>query len=372
VADEEAVLNSELASPLADVPAAAQPKWASASITLTIIALNAFVYLIMVVAGVSWISPNAYSVLPWGADYGPLTLGGQWWRMFASLFLHFGIIHLAFNMWVLANIGPFMESLSGRVSYGVLYIVAGLGGGGASLVWHPTTVSAGASGAIFGLYGALLAFLLLHRKVIAPESLATLRKGALVFVGYNLLFGLARPEVDMAAHVGGLCTGFLLGLFLVRPPAQQPYSANGRKAAAIVFGAALVLLTVLFVPKPDDILAEFKRLTATEEQALSQFNASSRKWKANQLSNQQFADILEQQILPGWRAERGAVANLKHLPPKQATLTTTLVKYMDKREEGWRLLVDGVRSGDAAKIGQAAAIGKQADLLAGRIGADGK
>jgi rhomboid protease GluP len=372
VADNDAVLNLEPTSPQPDAPAAAQPKWASASVTLTLIALNALVYLIMVIAGVSWIEPNAYSVLPWGADYGPLTLGGQWWRMFASLFLHFGIIHLAFNMWVLANIGPFMESLSGHVSFLILYLVAGLGGGAASLVWHPTTVSAGASGAIFGLYGALLAFLLLHRKVIAPESLASLRKGALVFVGYNLLFGLARPEVDMAAHLGGLCTGFLLGLFLVRPPSHEPYSANGRNAAAILFGAALVLLTVLLVPKPDDILAEFKKLTETEQKALSQFNASSEKWKANQLSNPQFADIIELQILPSWRAEREAVANLKHLPPKQATLTTTLVKYMDTREEGWRLLADGVRSGDGVKIRQAVAIGKQADQLTGRIGVGGK
>jgi rhomboid protease GluP len=372
VVDDEAALNLEPAAQTADASGAAQWQWASASITLAIIAMNLLVYIVMVIRGVSWIEPTAYNLLAWGADYGPLTLGGQWWRMFASLFLHFGIIHIAFNMWVLANIGPFMESVSGRISYLILYIVAGLGGGTASLVWHPTTVSAGASGAIFGLYGALLGFLLRHRRVIAPEALQSLRKGALVFVGYNLLFGFARPEVDVAAHVGGLCTGFALGLFLVRPPSRDSSSANGRNAIAAVLGVALVAGTVLALPKPSDLLGEFKRFAGTESKSISLLNASSERWKANQLSDQQFADIIEQQILPPWRAEREAIASLKHLPAKQATLTAALVNYMDTREHGWALLAEGARSGDGAKIRQAATISKQADQLAKQLGVGGK
>jgi rhomboid protease GluP len=368
VADEEAVINKGSASPQPEVPGATQFNPASAKVTLAIIALNVLVYLVMVIKGVSWIEPTADSVLAWGADYGPRTLDGQWWRMFVSLFLHFGIIHLAFNMWVLANIGPFMESLSGRISYMILYIVSGLGGGAASLAWHPTTVSAGASGAIFGLYGALLAFLLRHRKTIAPEALKSLRKGALVFVGYNLLFGLARPEVDMAAHLGGLCSGFLLGLFLVRPASQEASSGNGRNAAAIVLGMAMVILTVRGLPKPDDILGEFKTFADTEDKSISQFNASMEKWKSHQLSDQQFADIIEQQILPKWQAERKAVANLKHLPANQAKLTASLVKYMDAREEGWELLAGGVRAEDQAKIKQSFDKSKEADQLAGLVG----
>src|SRR5262245_21464047 len=186
-------------------------------VTVVLIALNVLVFALMVFWGVSAFNPTTDSVLKWGADYGPLTLHGQWWRMLASTFLHFGLIHLLFNMFVLFNIGLFMESLAGRVGFVVLYLVCGLGGSAASLVWHPSIVSAGASGAIFGLYGALLGFLARHRGSIPAESLASLRKGALTFVGYNLLFGL-RPGVDMAAHLGGLATGFVLGLFLIRPP----------------------------------------------------------------------------------------------------------------------------------------------------------
>jgi len=80
-------------------------------------AVNALVFLIMVLRGVSLFNPTAESVLPWGADYGPLTLHGQWWRVLVSTFLHFGLIHLLFNMFVLFSIGLFMESLAGRVPY---------------------------------------------------------------------------------------------------------------------------------------------------------------------------------------------------------------------------------------------------------------
>lgn len=204
--------------------------------------------------------------------------------------------------------------------------------------------------------------------MIAPEALRSLRKGALVFVGYNVLFGLARPEVDMAAHLGGLCTGFLLGLFLVRTPSQQTSSANGRHAVAIVVSATLMVLTLLALPKPDDILGEFKRFADTEDKDISLFNASSQKWKENQLSNQQLADIVEQQILPNWRAEREAVAKLKHLPAKQTNLVASLVKYMDTRQTGWELLADGLRAGDNVKIKQSFEKSKEADQLAGQIG----
>src|SRR5215468_1786445 len=71
-------------------------------VTLALLILNTLIFIVMSIKGVSFFSPTAESVLPWGADYGPLTLNGQWWRMFTSMFVHFGIIHLAFNMWVLA------------------------------------------------------------------------------------------------------------------------------------------------------------------------------------------------------------------------------------------------------------------------------
>ena len=349
--------------------------------TIVLIALNVLVFLIMVLQGVPVFNPTADSVLRWGADYGPLTLHGQWWRMVVSTFLHFGLIHLLFNMFVLFNIGLFLESLTGRVPFVALYLVCGVGGSAASLAWHPSIVSAGASGAIFGLYGALLGFLVRHRGSIPAESLASLRKGALTFIGYNLLYGL-RPGVDMAAHLGGLATGFMLGLFLIRPPSiSSSSSASGDLTASggeptpgsdwrvpvmVAIGLSLIAVPMIVLPKPDDYLAEYKRLATIEEKDIQLFNASLKQWQGNQITDQQYADILEKQILPQWRAEREAMEKLR-VSQDQAARNRLLVEYLIDREQGWQLTIDGLRAHDADKLRQGAQKEAEAQNLVGQL-----
>src|SRR5208282_2582551 len=164
-------------------------------VTSTLIVVNIIVFGLMAISGVPWLDPPTDSLVQWGANYGPMTLGGQSWRILTSLFLHIGIIHLLVNMLVLANIGPVMKTLLGSVAYVILYLVTGLAGGAASLAWHPLSVSAGASGAIFGLYGALIAFCVrgsAHREILLPIS-----KGAVAFVAINLFWGFSQPGIDL-------------------------------------------------------------------------------------------------------------------------------------------------------------------------------
>jgi len=394
-------LESNRATPSdAATPATAKPSvkdWFRC-ITIVLIASNVLVFLIMVLQGVALFSPTAESVLKWGADYGPLTLHGQWWRMVVSTFLHFGLIHLLFNMFVLFNIGLFMEDLAGRIEFSVLYLVCGLGGSAASLWWHPSIVSAGASGAIFGLYGALLGFLLRHRGSIPAESLASLRKGAFTFIGYNLLYGL-RPGVDMAAHVGGMATGFVLGLFLIERPsaAFSPTSISGtasiqggsdisgvssetlaapgteitpatnwRVPTAVGMGLVLIIVPMTVLPKPDDYLAEYNRLAAMEEKQIELVNTSVKQWQAGQINSQQYADILEKQILPSWRAEREAMEKL-NVSEEHAARKCLLVEYLTDREQGWQLMVEGLRANDTQKLGQAAQKSVEAEKVAAKL-----
>jgi rhomboid protease GluP len=349
--------------------------------TIVLIALNVMMFLMMVLQGVAVFNPTADSVLRWGADYGPLTLHGQWWRMLVSTFLHFGLIHLLFNMFVLFNIGLFLEGLADRIPFVVLYLVCGLGGSAASLAWHPSIVSAGASGAIFGSYGALLGFLIRHRGSIPAESLASLRKGALTFLGYNLLYGL-RPGVDMAAHLGGLATGFVLGLFLIQPPSTSSSSStssdltasggvltpasNWRVSVTVALGLALIAVPMIALPKPDDYLAEYKRLATMEEKDLALFNASLKQWQANQITPQQYADILEKQILPPWRAERESMEKLK-VSQDQAAMNRLLVDYLTDREQGWQFTVDGLRAHDADRLKRGAQKEEDAEKVAAQI-----
>lgn len=210
------VANAEpyLASP--QPPAYAAPR--KPVVTQTLIGINVFIFLLMVVSGHSFFSLSAEQVFRWGASFGPADTHGQMWRLFTACFLHFGIIHIAFNMFVLYQIGFFTEPLFGSVRYLLVYLIAGLGGNLIGLYLHPYVIAAGASGAIFGVYGGLLAFLLRFRGVVNPQAAKAVTRSVLIFLGYNLVYGLADRHTDLTAHIGGLATGFLAGLVLAPAP----------------------------------------------------------------------------------------------------------------------------------------------------------
>ena len=193
-----------------------------ARVTPILIGLNALVFVAMVFRGISVTSPTVEQLLDWGANYGPLTLSGQWWRLLTACFLHIGLLHIGFNMYVLYQVGPFTERLFGGLRYVAVYLIAGISGNVLGLVLHPTVVSAGASGAIFGVYGGLLAFLLRERAALRPEAVRAVGQSALIFIGFNLVYGLATPHTDLSAHIGGLFAGFLAGFLLARPLRPAP------------------------------------------------------------------------------------------------------------------------------------------------------
>jgi rhomboid protease GluP len=277
-------------------------------------------------------------------------------------------MHLVFNMYVLLTIGPFMERLSGGVSYLVLYLVAGLGGTVASLARNPVTVSAGASGAIFGLYGGLLGFLLWHRNTIPAEALKPLLKGAVIFVGYNLAFGVLQSGIDMAAHIGGLVTGFVLGLFMVRPGRGASETLfNSRVLLAIGLGVVLLFGTLAALPKPDDFSGAYQHFSAVEDATLKLYNSSIDQWRDGKITDEQFLNVLDKEVLPPWKRERQSLASLTHLPPQQARLAGSLIRYLDTRTESWTLLSEALREGDVNKLEQSTAKGKEADELVGRL-----
>ena len=124
----------------------------------------------MLATGVNFLAPDPQDMLNWGADFGPKTLNGQWWRTVTCMFLHFGIIHLGFNMWVLWDLGQLVERLVGNVGFLVLYFASGIAGSLASLAWQPLAISAGASGAVFGVAGALLGLIAFRHDSVPSRS----------------------------------------------------------------------------------------------------------------------------------------------------------------------------------------------------------
>lgn len=181
--------------------------------TPVLLDINVLVFVLMVVFGVGFFEPDTLGLLHWGANSGMLTLTGDWWRTFTCNFIHIGVMHLLMNMYALLYIGLYLEPLLKVRRMLVAYVLTGLCSAAASLVVHPDVTSAGASGSIFGLYGVFLAYLLFH-KIDRVERKALLTS-MILFVAYNLMYGFAHAGIDNAAHIGGLISGFLLGLAYV-------------------------------------------------------------------------------------------------------------------------------------------------------------
>lgn len=177
--------------------------------TPIVIDLNIIIAVIMIFFGVGIIEPHGYELLAWGANYKPLTTDGQWWRLITSVFVHAGLIHLTYNMFALLFIGPFIESSIGSKKFMIIYLLTGVIASITSLTFHDSTISVGASGAIFGMYGLTASLMLL--KYLDKNLTVMLRLSVAIFIALNLIMGLSGG-IDMAAHLGGLISGFIIGI----------------------------------------------------------------------------------------------------------------------------------------------------------------
>jgi len=221
-------------------------------VTPTLIGLNVAVWLLNVVSGLSPISPKAVELLVWGGNHLPLTLE-QPWRLVTATLLHGGIIHLAFNMWALWNTGRLAERFYGNAQLALIYAVSGLAGSIASLFFAArVSVSVGASGAIFGVVGCLLAAIYTKAHRMPAGVVTAMRSSMLLFVGYSLFMGFVAGFIDNAAHVGGLIGGFAMGMILAEKFDPDEYRRQRLPRAALALAVAGVALFGLWtlVPPP--------------------------------------------------------------------------------------------------------------------------
>lgn len=184
--------------------------------TTALIVINIAVFLLFTFMGDT---EDTMFMLAHGAMYEPYIVEGQeYYRLFTSLFLHFGISHLLNNMIILGALGWNLEFETGRVRFMIIYFISGLGGNLLSLWMNmkasQMVVSAGASGAVFGLMGALLCVAVKNHGSIGRLT----NKGILIMVALSLYFGVTSSGVDNAAHIGGLVCGFLAAMILYRRP----------------------------------------------------------------------------------------------------------------------------------------------------------
>ncbi len=205
-------------------------------VTYSLIFICILVFILMYVLGNG--STDNYTLLVFGANVDTLTKNGDYYRLFTSMFLHIGILHLLCNMYSLYIIGKEVENVFGKVKYLIIYLLSGIAGSILSLAFNHNTICAGASGAIFGLLGALLYFGYYYRTYLG----ATLTRSILPVIVLNLIIGFTSSGIDNAAHIGGLVGGILIAMAVGVPDkSNNNNKINGIVLSLIYFGFIIYL-----------------------------------------------------------------------------------------------------------------------------------
>jgi membrane associated rhomboid family serine protease len=205
--------------------------------TAILMAINIGAFLAMPLFGVNPFNPSGIGLIRMGANYGPLTVGGEYWRLLTAGFLHGGFLHIAMNMWCLWMLGRMAEHLFGKWQTFCIYLITGVGGALLSIAYDPGRLEVGASGALFGIAGTVIAGLKFGDLPISwREQRATISSVGM-FVVLSLIWGASSPNTDNMCHLGGFFSGLLLGL---------PLGAFARKHKLLQLATILVTSVVLF------------------------------------------------------------------------------------------------------------------------------
>ncbi len=212
-------------------------------VTAAIVAANIMAWLFMVMSHVDLLRPETSDLLKWGANYGPLVADGEYWRMASSSFIHDGFRHLLVNMWALLLMGHWAERLFGNGFYLWIYGFSGLGSSLASLAWNTEMVSVGASGAILGVYGAMLGYLWRQGGTLPRAIMSRVTTTVVLTCCLPLLQKVLPISIDHAGHAGGFVGGVAMGYLLARPLELELRRAQWNRS--ILGGTALSALTVI-------------------------------------------------------------------------------------------------------------------------------
>ncbi|MBS0420039.1 MAG: rhomboid family intramembrane serine protease [Proteobacteria bacterium] len=328
-------------------------------VVLALLIANIAMFTVTAFAGGGLFQANGAVLVNWGTNYGPRTLEGEWWRLLSSSFLHFGVLHIALNMWALWSIGPLTERLFGSAYFLVLYLFAGLCGSFASLYWHPDINSAGASGAIFGVLGGLLAFMVNPRTRIPPSIAATHRNSALVFIAYNLVNGAAHAGIDNAAHIGGLVSGIAMGFVLARPLDQDSRQDPLPRLSLGILLSMIILGTLWWPyrhPDPTTIAdrkfrQQYKLFVAAERDALDYQSRLDQLVSSNEITREEWGRRVRSNVLYKWEKAENQIADTK-LPDSSrfVPLRTALLEYLEQKRFALDLLGEAARNNDPEKL----------------------
>jgi rhomboid protease GluP len=322
-------------------------------VTYALIGLNALIWIAMVGTGVHAYEPAGKVLLDWGGNLGLLTSDGQWWRLLTAMFLHAGIIHLGFNLYFAWVVGRVCEQIFGSAAFVVVYFGSGLIASLVSSAWQPAVVSVGASGALFGVFGAFLAFTVRRRSMLPPEFVKSVLRNGLILIGVNLAIGIAVPGIDVVAHIGGLAAGFGIG-YLIAALAEKPVKTareaklvRVRAIAAASLATALVLVGgALAIPRWDNPMLVFDEIGARHDELIERYDATTG-LPAERI------ELIERELLPFLSEAEQSLTELERVPDDLRDLVDDHIRYYDLQQQAFALEAEAMRSNDPVVLAEA-------------------
>jgi membrane associated rhomboid family serine protease len=346
-------------------------------VTPIIIALNVLAYAAMCLASKRVEGFTPQTLMDWGANFGPLTVNGQWWRLLSALFVHMNPAHLIVNMWALWNVGRLCERIFGRSTLVFLYLISGLLASLTSIAWNPAVSSVGASGAIFGIFGAFLAFFLRPGNRV-PRTIARRHWiSTSAFVLFNIINGASQIAIDNAAHVGGLLAGLSLGFILARP-----LELDGRKPFGVPqYVSALLFIVIATLAAIWQVKGTGSELTASEQyfQAhatyvrgeavnLRLWNELATKAAAGSISDAEFALRFENDIVPFWQSTQEQLEKENQtLKGSQRPYGLLAADYAKLRSQWAQKIIDAVKGKDQTLANEAKDLMNKTNLVQARL-----
>lgn len=313
-----------------------------------LIAANVVMFGVELARGANLVAPGPQVIIELGGSYPPLTLHGEWWRLGSSMFLHFGIIHLAMNMLCLYQVRA-VEPVFGHVGFLVIYLLAGLGGGVASLIASSgNVVAAGASGAVFGAYGAFGAKLVLHRAQFEPDGWQRTMRRLTSFLAINAVIGFTAPGISISAHLGGFVVGVALGAALLAG-AGAPQARTRRALGLALAGLALTAVGVLTIKADRDMTPVLREFDTVEHTALTSWRAVVERDKAGQLTDAEHIAFIDRELLAPHRKLRDELLATTDVPERLRPLFAAMSELVAARLAAWDALEAALAEHDATR-----------------------
>lgn len=317
----------------------ARTRWVVVTPVIAVIHVGVFVLMVMDAPAIGL--PETQ--IAWGGNVATRTAAGEWWRLVSATFVHGGVLHLAATISGLVPLGLVLERAIGRIAFAAIYLASAILASVVTL-WtgSPMSVNVGASGAVLGVYGLLLASLAwaIAGRLQVPIPLTTVKclgAAAAPFLLYNLATGyFATPSA-----LTGLGTGFAGGLLVARGLAQERPPVHrallvAAASAVIAAGAAFMFERVI------DFRPEIAGIVAVEERTAAAYDAAAAKFRSGRLPAKALVQLIDRTIVPELRAVRARVKALRGVPREQAPLAAAAEEYFRLREQSWRDRVEGL------------------------------